>query len=232
MAYEKRIGILHRRCRVGSGFGLCAYLGVRYGFCKVVSLHSRLKGKFQMEQKANESEQNYRTGQRAWYVIHTYSGYENKVKANLDKKIVAQNLGDVIFDVVVPMRTESEFKDNKRRSVRRKIFPGYVLVDMIVNNYSWFVVRNTQGVTGFVGSEKDPIPLTAEEAEKILEALSDNRPAEMPIEFEVNDRVRIVSGLFENRIAFVKSIDPVKRRVKVLVENAPVDLDVSQIEKA
>ena len=185
-----------------------------------------------MEQKANESEQNYRTGQRAWYVIHTYSGYENKVKANLDKKIVAQNLGDVIFDVVVPMRTESEFKDNKRRTVRRKIFPGYVLVDMIVNNYSWFVVRNTQGVTGFVGSEKDPIPLTAEEAEKILEALSDSRPAEMPIDFEVNERVRIISGLFENRIAFVKSVDPVKRRVKVLVENAPVDLDVSQIEKA
>ena len=83
---------------------------------------------------------------RAWYVIHTFSGYENKVKANLDKKVIAQDLGDVIFNVVVPMREESEFKDGKRRVVRKKLIPGYVMVDMIVNNYSWFVVRNTNGV--------------------------------------------------------------------------------------
>lgn len=179
-----------------------------------------------MEQ--NNSDQK---SKRAWYVIHTYSGHENKVKANLDRKVAAQDLGDVIFDVVVPMRLESEFKDGKRRTVRRKIFPGYVLVDMIVNTNSWFVVRNTQGVTGFVGAEKEPIPLTYEEAERILTALNDERPVETPIEFEVNDRVRIVSGLFENQVGFVKAIDMSRRRVKVLVENAPVDLDVSQIEK-
>jgi len=180
-----------------------------------------------MEQQ-NDSDQK---SKRAWYVIHTYSGHENKVKANLDRKVAAQDLGDVIFDVVVPMRLESEFKDGKRRTVQRKIFPGYVLVDMIVNTNSWFVVRNTQGVTGFVGSEKEPIPLTLEEAEKILTALNDEKPVETPIDFEINDKVRIISGLFENRVGIIKSIDTARRRVKVLVENAPVDLDVSQLEK-
>ncbi len=182
-----------------------------------------------MEQN-NNSQPDYKS-KRAWYVIHTYSGYENKVKANLDKKVVAQDLGDVIFDVVVPMRVESEYKDGKRRTVQRKIFPGYVMVDMIVNNYSWFVVRNTQGVTGFVGSEKEPIPLTEEEAYKVLKTLSESRPEDVPLGFSVNDHVRIISGWFENRIATVKSVDAQKRRVKVLVEGASVDLDVSQIEK-
>ena len=168
---------------------------------------------------------------RAWYVIHTFSGYENKVKANLDKKVIAQNLDDVIFDVVVPMREESEFKDGKRRIVKRKLIPGYVMVDMIVNSYSWFVVRNTNGVTGFVGSEKEPIPLTLDEAKRILVELSEARPEDTPVGFEVNDRVRIVSGLFENRVAVVKEIDIPRQRVKVLVENAPVDLDISEVEK-
>ena len=101
-------------------------------------------------------------GSRAWYVVHTYSGYENKVKVNLEKKVASQNLGNVIFDIVVPMHTETEVKEGKKKNVQRKVFPGYVLVNMIVNNYSWYVVRNTQGVTGFVGSEKEPIPLTEE----------------------------------------------------------------------
>ena len=184
-----------------------------------------------MEQKnSNESEQDYKS-QRAWYVIHTYSGYENKVKANLDKKVVAQDLGDVIFDVVVPMRVESEYKDGVRREIRRKIFPGYVLVDMIVNNYSWFVVRNTQGVTGFVGSEKEPIPLTYEEAERVLTTLAEGRPSDIPMGFSVNDQVRISSGWFENRIGIIQSVDPERRRVKVLVEETSIDLDVSQVEK-
>ena len=143
-----------------------------------------------MEQKADNSEQ--RTYERAWYVVHTYSGYENKVKANLERKIVAQDLGDVIFNVVVPMQTESEFKDSKRRTVQRKLFPGYVLVEMIVNNYSWFVVRNTQGVTGFVGSEKDPIALTKEEAEKILSVSMDNKPAKKPIKFKLTTKSELL----------------------------------------
>ena len=181
-----------------------------------------------MEKKVAESE---RISDRAWYVVHTFSGYEKRVKATLESKIAAQGLEDVIFDVIVPMRDESEFKDGKRRVVKKKVFPGYVLVDMIVNNNSWFVVRNTQGVTGFVGSEKDPIPLSEEEAERILTELIDGRVADDTLGFKVNDNVRIIGGIFENRLATVKGIDAEKQRLKVLVEDMPVDLDVSQVEK-
>ena len=181
-----------------------------------------------MDQKQAVSE---RHEGRAWYVVHTYSGYEKKVKATLDSKVAAQGLENVIFDVVVPMRDESEFKDGKRRLVRKKIFPGYVLVDMIVDNNSWFVVRNTEGVTGFVGSEKDPIPLSDEEARQILTELVDGRATDNTLGFSINDNVRIIDGIFENRLAVVKGIDAEKQRLKVLVEDMPVDLDVSQVEK-
>ena len=169
-------------------------------------------------------------GSRAWYVVHTYSGYENKVKVNLEKKVASQNLGDVIFDVVVPMHTETEVKEGKKKTVQRKVFPGYVLVNMIVNNYSWYVVRNTQGVTGFVGSEKEPIPLTEEEADRILN-VSKKELDELSIKVKVNDKVRIVSGWLENYSATVKEIDSDKRRVVVIVEGKPVELDFDQIEK-
>lgn len=181
-----------------------------------------------MDQKQTVSE---RHEGRAWYVVHTYSGYEKKVKATLDSKIAAQGLENVIFDVVVPMREESEFKDGKRRLVQKKVFPGYVMVDMIVDNNSWFVVRNTQGVTGFVGSEKDPIPLSDEEAQRILTELVDGRATDNTLGFSINDKVRIIDGIFENRLAVVKGIDAEKQRLKVLVEDMPVDLDVSQVEK-
>lgn len=181
-----------------------------------------------MEKKVAESE---RISDRAWYVVHTFSGYEKRVKATLESKIAAQGLEDVIFDVIVPMRDESEFKDGRRRVVKKKVFPGYVLVDMIVNNNSWFVVRNTQGVTGFVGSEKDPIPLSKEEAERILNELIDGRVADDTLGFKINDNVRIIDGIFENRLAIVKGIDSEKQRLKVLVEDMSVDLDVSQVEK-
>lgn len=181
-----------------------------------------------MEKKVAESE---RISDRAWYVVHTFSGYEKRVKATLDSKVAAQGLEDVIFNVIVPMRAESEFKDGRRRVVQKKIFPGYVLVDMIVNNNSWFVVRNTQGVTGFVGSEKDPIPLSKEEAQKIFNELMDGRVTDNTLDFKVNDNVRIIDGIFENRLAVVKSVDSSKQRLKVLIEDMPVDLDVSQVEK-
>ena len=169
-------------------------------------------------------------GSRAWYVVHTYSGYENKVKANLEKKVTSQGLDDVIFEVVVPMHTETEVKEGKKKSVQRKIFPGYVLVNMIVNNYSWYVVRNTQGVTGFVGSEKEPIPLTPEEADRILN-VSQKELDELSIKIKVNDKVRIISGWLENYTATVKEIDTNKRRVIVIVEGKPVDLEFDQVEK-
>lgn len=181
-----------------------------------------------MEKKVVESE---RISDRAWYVVHTFSGYEKRVKATLDAKIAAQGLEDVIFDVVVPMRAESEYKDGRRRIVQKKVFPGYVLVDMIVNNNTWYVVRNTQGVTGFVGSEKDPVPLSEEEAYRILTELVDGRADDDTLGFKINDNVRIIDGIFENRLAVIKSIDAEKQRLKVLVEDVPVDLDVSQVEK-
>ena len=181
-----------------------------------------------MDKKIVESE---RISDRAWYVVHTFSGYEKKVKATLESKIAAQGLEDVIFDVIVPMRDESEFKDGRRRVVKKKVFPGYVLVDMIVNDNSWFVVRNTQGVTGFVGSEKNPVPLSEEETQKIFTELLDGRAADDTLGFQINDNVRIIDGIFENRLAVVKSIDAEKQRLKVLVEDMPVDLDVSQVEK-
>ena len=168
---------------------------------------------------------------RAWYVVHTFSGYEKRVKATLESKSAAQGLEDVIFDVIVPMCDESEFKDGRRRVVKKKVFPGYVLVDMIVNNNSWFVVRNTQGVTGFVGSEKDPIPLSEEEAKRILTELVDGRAKDDTLGFKINDNVRIIDGIFENRLAVVKKIDAARQRLKVLVEDMPVNLDVSQVEK-
>ena len=169
-------------------------------------------------------------GSRAWYVIHTYSGYENKVKVNLEKKVASQNLGDVIFEVVVPMHTETEVKEGKKKSVQRKVFPGYVLVNMIVNNHSWYVVRNTQGVTGFVGSEKEPIPLTEEETERILN-VSKKELDELSMKIKVNDKVRIISGWLENYTATVKEIDSDKRRVIVVVEGKPVELDFDQVER-
>ena len=176
-------------------------------------------------------ETSIRDGERAWYVVHTYSGYENKVKANLESKVVAQNLGDVIFDIVVPMHNETAVKDGKRKTVARKIFPGYVLVDMIVTDYSWYVVRNTQGVTGFVGSEKDPIPLTREEAENILKAMTEGAKDNFVTDIKVNDRVRITSGWLADRDAVVKDVDTARRRVKVLIGDTPVDLNLEEVEK-
>ena len=167
---------------------------------------------------------------RAWYVIHTYSGYENKVKANLERKIASQGLGDEIFNVVVPVEDEIEEKDGKQKVTKKKIFPGYVLVEMIVNNRSWYVVRNTQGVTGFVGSEKEPIPLTDEEAARILESMGAEETRTV-IDIAVGDVVRIKSGWFENYSATVTAIDEEKKRLKVLVEETPVELGFTEVEK-
>jgi len=167
---------------------------------------------------------------RAWYVIHTYSGYENKVKANLERKVASQGLSNVIFNIVVPVEDEAEEKDGKTKVVQRKVFPGYVLVEMIVNNYSWYVVRNTQGVTGFVGSEKDPIPLTEEEARRILGSMGSTEKKQA-LDVVIGDTIRITSGVFEDYSAKVTAIDTEKRRLKVLAGETSLDLDFDQVEK-
>ncbi len=165
---------------------------------------------------------------RAWYVIHTYSGYENKVKANLERLMHSASMSEMIFNVVVPVENEIEMKDGKEKVVPRKVFPGYVLVDMIVDERSWYVVRNTTGVTGFVGSEKHPIPLTAEEAERILSGAVGEPKRRTKV--NVGDTVRIVSGAFEDYAGKIVSIDSSGLRVQVDVEGTPLDVEMDQVE--
>ena len=167
---------------------------------------------------------------RAWYVIHTYSGYENKVKANLERLIHTANMGNMIFNVVVPVEDEVEIKDGKKKVVPRKVFPGYVLVDMIVDEHSWYVVRNTTGVTGFVGSEKHPIPLTDAEAKRILKSRGEEQEHKPELDVAVGDVVRINSGVFENYTGTVSEIDTEKARLKVIVEETPIELGFDQVE--
>ncbi len=162
---------------------------------------------------------------RRWYVIHTYSGYENKVKVNLEKKIESQNLQDKIFNVVIPLENDVEEVDGKERVVKRKLFPGYVLVDMIVDNYSWYIVRNTEGVTGFVGTEKDPIPLSDEEAQKILSGTMGE------VAFAVGDRVTVTDDWFEGKSGVIVEINAAEARAKVEIDGKPVDLEFALLTK-
>lgn len=165
-----------------------------------------------------------------WYVVHTYSGYENKVKANLEKTIENRNLQEWIHDIQVPMEEVMEEKDGKKKLSLKKIFPGYVLVKMIMNDDSWYVVRNTRGVTGFVGPGSKPVPLTDEEVDSmgIVE-----RPVD--VDLEVGESIKVVSGPLENFIAVVQEIHSDKRKVKALVNmfgrETPVELDFNQLEK-
>lgn len=157
--------------------------------------------------------------EKKWYVIHTYSGYENKVKANLESRVHTMGMEDNIFNVIVPMEEEAEIKDGKKKLVKKKVFPGYALVEMIVNDRSWYVVRNTPGVTGFVGSGTKPIPLSEAEVKHILKSMGaeEEKPV-VHIDLEVGQAVRINSGHFENFAATVAEVLPEKGKVKVLVE--------------
>ena len=165
-----------------------------------------------------------------WYVVHTYSGYENKVKANIEKMVENRGLQDWILEVKVPMEEQIEFKNGLRKSVMRKIFPGYVLVKMIMTDDSWYVVRNTRGVTGFVGPGSKPIPLTPEEVRLM-------GVEEIPIQLdvEVGDNVRVTSGPLENFIGVIEEIYPDRKKVRVLVSmfgrETPIELQYNQIQK-
>ena len=165
-----------------------------------------------------------------WYVVHTYSGYENKVKANLEKTIENRNLHDLIHDVQVPMEEVVEEKDGKKKITQKKIFPGYVLVKMVMNDDSWYVVRNTRGVTGFVGPGSKPVPLTDDEVDSM--GITE-KPVE--IDLEVGETIKIVSGPLENFVAVIKEINLEKRKAKALVDmfgrETPIELEFNQIEK-
>ena len=170
-----------------------------------------------------------------WYVVHTYSGYENKVKLNLESKVHSLGMEDMIFQVLVPMQDELETKDDQQKVVSRKVFPGYVLIEMIVDDRTWYAVRNTPGVTGFVGSATKPIPLETKEVEKILKTQGIESEPKTHISVEVGEEVRITEGPFENCMAVVTEINEEKGTVKGLVNmfgrETPVEVDYSQIEK-
>lgn len=171
----------------------------------------------------------------AWYVIHCYSGYENKVRHNLEQRIETMDMKDKIFDVVIPTQEEIEVKDGKRRTVERHIFPGYVLVNMMLSEDSWYVVRNTPGVTGFVGMGNTPTPLRPEEVSQIIKRMEAEAPT-VKVTFKVGERVRIIDGPFNDFRGMVAEIDMERTKVRVMVSffgrETPVELDFLQVEKA
>lgn len=171
----------------------------------------------------------------AWFVIHCYSGYENKVRHNLEQRIETMGMKDKIFDVVVPTQEEVEVRDGKRRVVERHIFPGYVLVNLILTEESWYVVRNTPGVTGFVGMGNLPTPLRPEEVNQILKRMEAEVPT-VKVTFKVGERVRIIDGPFNDFRGVVSEIDVERTKARVMVNffgrETPVELDFLQVEKA
>ena len=169
-----------------------------------------------------------------WYVIHSYSGYENKVKKNLEHRIESLAMQDKIFQVVVPTEEEIELKDGQRRTVERRIFPGYILVEMLMDEDSWYVVRNTPGVTGFVGSVRRPTPLQSRDVDRILKRMRAETPR-VKVTFRPGQKVRITDGPFEDFVGSVDQIYPEKGKVRILVSffgrETPVELDFLQVEK-
>jgi transcriptional antiterminator NusG len=171
-------------------------------------------------------------GGRKWYVVHCYSGYENKVKRNLEQRISSMEMENYIFQVVVPTEEEIEVREGKRRTYQRRVFPGYILVEMIMTDDSWYVVRNTPGVTGFVGTK--PTPLREEEVERIIQRMEAEAP-KVKVTFKQGQRVRIVQGPFADFIGTVDDINMEKGKVRVMVSffgrETPVELDFLQVEK-
>jgi len=169
-----------------------------------------------------------------WYVIHTYSGYENKVKMNLEKRVESMNMEEKIFRVLVPMEDEIEFKNGKEKITKRKVYPGYVLVEMEMTDDSWYVVRNTPGVTGFVGTGTKPIPLLDQEVVKILQQIGMDE-VHTRIDFEINQSVQVIAGPFKDFVGVVREIlaDKGKLRVEVSMfgRETPVELEFAQVQK-
>lgn len=164
-----------------------------------------------------------------WYVVHTYSGYENKVATNIEKAVENRGMQELIQEVKVPTETVTEIKDNKKREVERKIFPGYVLIKMIMTDESWYVVRNTRGCTGFVGPSSKPVPLT----EKEVAALGVEKK-QIEVNYTVGDTIRITDGPMEGFSGLVKELDVEKNKVKVVVSmfgrETPVELELDQVQ--
>ncbi|HOO96670.1 MAG TPA: transcription termination/antitermination protein NusG [Caldisericia bacterium] len=171
--------------------------------------------------------------ERYWYILHTYSGYENKVKINLHQRVQSMNMEDLIFRIEVPVDYQVKLKDGKRQILPEKVYPGYVLVEMIMTDQSWYVVRNTPGVIGFVGSGGKPLPLVDLEVEQMLERVG-LEEAKATLNFKVGDSIRVVGGPFNEMIGIVESINEEKEKAKVRLSmfgrEMPVELDFVNIE--
>lgn len=171
---------------------------------------------------------------KRWYVLHTYSGYEENVARNLKQRIESMDMEDKIFDVLIPTETKIKIKNGKRKTVREKIFPGYVLISMIVTDASWYVVRNTPNVTGFIGSGTTPTPISDEEIKGLQQRMGVEEP-EYKIDVQVNTMVKIIDGPFKNYEGKVSEIDGARGKVKVLISvfgrETPVELDYLQVKK-
>ncbi len=169
-----------------------------------------------------------------WFVIHCYSGMENKVKKNLEHRAESMAMTDRILQVVVPTETEIEIKDGVRREVERRVFPGYILIEMLMDEDSWYVVRNTPGVTSFVGMGNKPSPLSADEVERIMSRIESDEPR-VKVSFDLGERVRITEGPFAEFTGVVDAIEPDKGRARVMVSffnrETPVDVDFLQLER-
>ncbi len=172
--------------------------------------------------------------EKNWYVIHTYSGYENKVKANIEHRVETMGMKDKIFQIIVPMEDELEYKDGKQRLVQKKVFPGYVLVEMIITDESWYLVRNTPGVTGFVGFGNKPSPLDPKEIHSILQRMGMEEPRAR-MEYEIGTRVKVVRGPFQNFEGEVEEVNPERGKLKITISmfgrDTPIELDYGQVEK-
>jgi transcriptional antiterminator NusG len=178
-----------------------------------------------MEEKVEDNTQ--------WYVVHTYSGHEKKVKANLEKRIESTGMTDMIKEILVPTEEKVRKRRGKKKVVDKKIFPGYIIIQMIMNDETWYIVRNTPGVTGFVSSGTKPLPLEKEEIDHILSGMG-LKKEEITVDFEEGDKVMVTDGPFEEFIGIVQEIHPQQQKVKVMVSmfgrETPVELDFSQVE--
>ncbi len=187
-----------------------------------------------VEQEAENAAKEAKKKQKRWYIVHTYSGYENKVKVNLEKRIEYMNMGDKIFRIEVPQKTVTQMKGGKKQEREEKIFPGYVLVEMIMDEDSWYVVRHTSGVTKFVGSAKKPIPARDSEIKKIINR-STSTQQKIELDVKAGDKVRITSGPFADFVADIIEVYPDKSKLRANVSifgrETPVELEYKQINK-
>ncbi len=173
-------------------------------------------------------------GEKQWYAVYTHTGQENKVKSNIERMVESADLRDKVFRVVVPVEEETKFVSGKKRTVKKKVFPGYVFVEMVMDDRAWYLLRNTSGVTGFVGSDGEPTPLPREEVENILRALGEEGLRRLP-SWQVGEVVRVLVGPFAEFTGSIQAIDENREKASVLISifgrDTPVEIDFSHIEK-